>query len=139
MSALSIKNNYSTLHPTNLNNTRHTCKQPKQNLILPKVRTSMAKNAINFSAARSWNKLQRYQRITLSQCIFAETENIPEIMSVIDNEHKYFFLYMRLSRIKIIFQGSLTFICFIFVEGHVCIVICGYQKKPSLKKVLVSI
>lgn len=43
-------------------------------------------------------------------------------MSVIDNEcceNSIYFLCTRLSRIKIIFEGSLTFICFIFVEGHV--------------------
>ena len=113
-------------------------KGPKHNLILPKVRTSMAKNVLNFSAARSWNKLQRYQRITFNQYIFAETENIPEIMSVIDIEHNccennLFFLYTRLSRIKIIFQGSLPQICFIFVEGWPClaIVICGYSIKRN--------
>ena len=31
----------------------------KHNLILPKVRTSMAKNAFRFSAARSWNELPK--------------------------------------------------------------------------------
>lgn len=82
----------------------------------------MAKNSFNFSVAGSWNKVTRHQRITVNQCIFAETENVPEIMSVIDNEcceNSIYFLCTRLSRIKIIFEGSLTFICFIFVEGHV--------------------
>ena len=31
----------------------------KRNLILPKVRTSMAKNALGFSAAGSWNELAK--------------------------------------------------------------------------------
>ena len=31
----------------------------KHNLILPKVRTSMAKNAFRFSAARGWNELPK--------------------------------------------------------------------------------
>ena len=31
----------------------------KRNLILPKVRTSMAKNAFKLSAARSWNELPK--------------------------------------------------------------------------------
>ena len=31
----------------------------KNNLILPKVRTSMAKNAFRFSAATSWNELPK--------------------------------------------------------------------------------
>ena len=31
----------------------------KRNLILPKVRTSMAKNALKLSAARSWNELPK--------------------------------------------------------------------------------
>ena len=31
----------------------------KHNLILPKVRTSMAKNAFRFSAARGWNELSK--------------------------------------------------------------------------------
>ena len=100
---LSVENNYSILHLSNLNNTRNT-KGPKHNLILSKVRTSMAKNVLNFSAASSWNKLQRYQRITFNQCIFAETDSsVPEIMCAIDNEHNpcenniYIFLYIRLS------------------------------------------
>ena len=43
---------------------------------------------------------QRHQRITVNQCIFAETENVPDIMSVIDNGHNhcenniYFFVYI---------------------------------------------
>ena len=55
---LSVEDNYSILHLSNLNNTRNT-KGPKHNFILPKVRTSMAKNSFNFSAAGSWNKVTR--------------------------------------------------------------------------------
>ena len=56
-------------------------------------------------------------------------------MSVIDNEcceNSIYFLCTRLSRIKIIFEGSLTFICFIFVEGHAwhCYLWIQYQEKP---------
>ena len=40
----------------------HICghEKRKDNLILPKVRTSMAKNAFRFSVARSWNELPEY-------------------------------------------------------------------------------
>ena len=102
---------YSILHLSNLNNTRNT-KGPKHNLILSKVRTSMAKNVLNFSAASSWNKLQRYQRITFNQCIFTETDSsVPEMMCAIDNEHNpcenniyIFFVYKTFLDLNLFFK-----------------------------------
>lgn len=41
---------------------------------------------------------------------------------------------MRLSRIIIIFQGSLTFICFIFVEGHEWHCYLWISKETLIKK-----
>ena len=72
----------------------------------------MAKNVLNFSAASSWNKLQRYQRITFNQCIFTETDSsVPEMMCAIDNEHNpcenniyIFFVYKTFLDLNLFFK-----------------------------------
>ena len=83
---------------------------------------------------------QRHQRIKVNQCTFAETENIPKRMSVIDNEDNYrenniCFLYKAFQDFN--YFASFIFSCFIFVEGHVwhCYLWIQYQAETLIKTV----